>query len=161
MLMKMPARSRVYAICARYMGVRVGVDTQRWQVVVDDTLERHRRHQTILSGLRDVLLSPQGALTGMMLPHLTGLCGAIAIRPTVGRAPIYSPMAEDFEDQLRGLARGTSQIIPFATVSQFQEVIDQLIETSEPAMPLSYNPQKLAGVESAIGSSTMLEEQDE
>ena len=161
MLMKMPARSGVYAVCVRYMGVRVGVDTQRWQVVVDNAAERRRRHQAILSGLRDVLLSPQGALTGTMLPHLTGLGGAIAIRPTVGRAPVYSPMAEDFEEQVQGLAKGTSQIIPFATASQFQEVIDQLIEMSEPAMPLSSNLQKLAGVESAIGSSTMPEEQDE
>ncbi|HLV97859.1 MAG TPA: hypothetical protein VKT82_04200 [Ktedonobacterales bacterium] len=160
MLMKVPARSGVYAACVQYMGVRVGVDTKHWQVVVEDD-ERRRRHQAILSCLRDALLSPQGAMTGTMLPHLTGLSGAVVIRPTVGRAPLYSVMAEDFEEQLQGLAKGTSQIIPFATVSQFQEVMDHLIKTTEPAKPGKDNTQKLAGVRSVTGSGMMPEELEE
>lgn len=160
MLMKMPARSGVYAVCVQYMGVRVGVDTQRWQVVVKDD-ERIRRHRAILSCLRDSLLSPAGAMTGTMLPHLTGLSGAVVIRPTVGRAPTYSVLATNFEEQIQNLAKGTSQFIPFATVSQFQEVMDHLIDTTEPAKPREYSVQKLAGIGSVTDSSTMPEEQAE
>ncbi len=161
MLMKVPARSGVYATCVKYMAAGVGVDTHRWQMVVEDDEERHQRHQAILSCLRDALLSPQGAMTGSMLPHLTGLSGAVFICPTVGRAPMVSPLAEDFEGELQGLAKGTSQIILFATVSGFQEVMDHLIATTEPAKLPQYSAQKLAEVGSTTEVRTGLEEQDE
>lgn len=144
MLLKVPARSGVYAACIQYQAVRVGLDLQRWQVVVD-AAERRRRHQAILSCLRDALLSPQGAMTGTMLPHLTGLSGAVVICSTVGRAPLYSAMAENFEEELRKLAEGTSQFIPFATISQFQQIMNQLIEMTEPAMLPEHSPQKQGG----------------
>lgn len=158
MLMKVTARSGIYAVCIRYLAVRVGLETEHWQVVIEDDEERCRRHRAILSCLRDVLLSPQGAMTGTMLPHLTGLSGAVVVRPTVGRAPIYSPLAEDFEEHLRGLANGTSQFIPFANVSGFQEVMDHLIATTEPAKLPPYRWPKLAEAESVTASRKTPEE---
>ncbi len=103
MLMKMPARSGTYALCIRYKSVGIGVDTDKWSVVVTDAKERLRRHRAILSALRDQLLSPEGALTATTLPHLAGLVGAIAVRNSVGRAPLFSPLDASFVAHLSAL----------------------------------------------------------
>lgn len=135
MLMKMPARSGEYALCVRYRGVGVGADTDSWRLVVDDAGERRTRHRAILAALRDALLSPQGAMTATMLPHLIGLSGAVVVRTTAGRAPLYSPLVDGFVAHLTSLAAPSCAVYPFATVVEFQAVMDTLIETSFPCLP--------------------------
>ena len=76
----------------RYTSVGVGVDTDKWPVAILDERQRLNRHRAILSTLHDTLLSPNGAMTAAMLPHLTGLQGAIVVRNAVGRAPVYSAL---------------------------------------------------------------------
>lgn len=104
MLMKMTARSGEYALCVRYKCAGVGLDTDKWRAALTDGQERRTRHRAILAALRDCLLSPQGALTATMLPHLTGLRGAIVARTHAGRAPLYSPLQEDFVERLSALS---------------------------------------------------------
>ncbi len=92
MLMKMPTRSGDYAIIVRYASVGIGVDTDKWRVAIVDEQQRLNRHRAILSTLHDTLLSPDGAMTAAMLPHLTGLQGAIVVRNAVGRASdVFGP----------------------------------------------------------------------
>jgi CRISPR-associated autoregulator DevR family len=136
MLMKMPARSGAYALCIRYKSVGIGVDTDRWRVVVAKAEERARRHRAILSALRDQLLSPDGALTATALPHLTGLMGAIAVRSSVGRAPLYSPLDPDFVARLSTMSDETCQVFPFETADTFKTLLNRLIATSLPCLPL-------------------------
>ncbi len=135
MLMKMPARSATYALCIRYRCVGVGVDTNTWSVALNDETERERRHRAILAALREQLLSPDGAQTSRSLPHLAGLTGAIVIRTTVGRAPMYSPLEDDFVDQLNAMSSKTCHIRGFDSAAQFHEVMESLITTSRPAKP--------------------------
>jgi CRISPR-associated protein Cst2 len=90
MIMKIPARSGEYALCARYRCVGIGADTLRWILFIKDQTLRERRHRAILRALRDSLVSPDGAQVGTMLPHLTGLHGVIMVRTSVGRSPLYS-----------------------------------------------------------------------
>jgi len=135
MLMKMPARSGVYATCVRYKTIGVGMDTEHWTLVVEDQKARRVRHQAILSALADSILSPDGAMTATMLPHLSGLYGAVVVRKGVGRAPIYSPLAEDFVEQLGRLGREICQVIPFEGADAFSAVMTHLNETTEPALP--------------------------
>lgn len=135
MLMKMPARSGIYASCVRYKTIGVGMDTENWRLVVKDPQERRVRHQAILSALEDAFLSPDGALTATMLPHLSGLYGAVVVRKTVGRAPIYSPLSEDFVERLGRLGRETCQVIPFEGVDAFADTMTRLNATTEPALP--------------------------
>ncbi len=85
MLMKMTARSGEYALGIRYKCAGIGLDTDKWKLVMDDEQERGRRHRAVLTALRDCLLSPQGALTATMLPHLTGLRGAMVVCPSTGK----------------------------------------------------------------------------
>lgn len=135
MLMKMPTRSGEYAWGIRYKSVGVGVDTERWQVVVADPHERLMRHQAILSALRDALLSPEGALTATMLPHLTGLRGAVLVRQIVGRAPVISALDDNFVAHLSAMADETTHVYVFESVERFHQVMTNLIQTTEPALP--------------------------
>ena len=138
MLMKMPSRSGDYALTIRYSSVGVGVDTDKWQVIVRDPEKRRSRHRAILSALRDCLLSPDGAMTATMLPHLTGLQGAIVVRTSVGRAPMFSALCDDFITQLQTLASPTCQVYPFESIASFNVLMNDLIEHSSPCFPASY-----------------------
>lgn len=135
MLMKVPTRSGVYAWCIRYNSAGIGVDTDRWQLVVADSQQRQMRHQAMLSALRDFLLSPQGALTATMLPHLVGLSGVVVVRQTVGRAQIYSALEEDFSTRLCAMADEITRVYPFETADGFYKLMNQLIQTTTPALP--------------------------
>jgi CRISPR/Cas system-associated protein Cas7 (RAMP superfamily) len=135
MLMKMTARSGEYAVCVRYKCAGVGLDTEKWRRALEDEQERRRRHRAVLAALSDSLLSPQGALTATMLPHLTGLRGAIVVRTMVGRAPLYSALQEDFVERLSALADEACTVYPFETVDAFHSSMHALIETSHPCMP--------------------------
>jgi CRISPR-associated autoregulator DevR family len=138
MLMKMPSRSGAYAQAVRYKAAGIGVDTDKWRVVVTDTDQRQRRHRSALSALRDLVLSPSGALTAKMLPHLTGLVGVMTIRTSVGRAPIYSALASDFVEQLTGTASDACIVLPFASVSEFAGLMNDIIERTAPALPAAF-----------------------
>ena len=135
MLMKMPSRSGEYALGIRYYCVGIGADTERRSFLLTDELQRRRRHQAILRALRDTLLSPEGALTATMLPHLTGLVGTIVMINTVGRAPIYSALQPDFIARLQAMQTDTLRVSSFETIDAFYTQMNQLIETSIPATP--------------------------
>lgn len=135
MLMKMTARSGEYALCIRYKCAGIGLDTDKWKLIIDDEQERGRRHRAMLTALRDRLLSPQGALTATMLPHLTGLRGAIVVCPSTGRAPIYSALQDDFITRLSALHSDTCLVSSFETIDAFHMHMRNLIEHTHPALP--------------------------
>jgi CRISPR-associated protein Cst2 len=135
MLITVPVRSGVYAECLRYKPAGVGVDTETWRAIVIDEAQRRLRHQCVLRAMRDSMLSPQGALTSTMLPHLTGMEGAIAIRRNAGLAPLYSGLQADFIEKLVALADEHCEIRVFRSVSEFATIMNELLEHSIPAMP--------------------------
>lgn len=135
MLMKTSVRSGDYALCVRYRAVGIGADTDRWRLIVHDEAERLRRHRAILHALRDCLISPEGALTSATLPHITGLTGAVMVRNTAGRAPLYSPLADEFVSQLLALTTPSCAVYPFETMAGFHATMEGLIERSVPAIP--------------------------
>lgn len=138
MLMKIPARSGDYALLVRYTSVGIGVDTYRWRVAIVDEQQRRKRHRAILSALRDALLSPDGAMTVTILPHLTGLEGAIVVQSDVGRAPMYSALKDDFVTRLVAMQGDTCLVYPFAPVEAFHAIMQDLIASSAPYLPASY-----------------------
>lgn len=135
MLMIKYARSGQYALGIRYTPALVGVDSDTWQVMIDDEAERGRRHRSVLEALRDLMLSPSGALTATMLPHLTGLYGAVVVKSSAGRAPMYSALEADFVERLAGIEINDCQMIQFKTVDEFSKIMFNLIKTSLPALP--------------------------
>jgi CRISPR-associated protein Cst2 len=135
MLMKMPTRSGVYAINVRYKSVSIGVDTDAWDIVVLNNDERYRRHRAVLAALRDQVLSPIGALTSTMLPHLVGLEGVIAVQTRVGPAPILSALDPTFMNQLVDMATDDCQIFLFRSAVEFAALMNQLMAVSHPCLP--------------------------
>ena len=138
MLMKMPARSGDYALAVRYMSAGIGVDTDRWRVAIEDDGLRLSRHRAILAALRDTLLSPDGAMTATMLPHLTGLRGAIVVRSAVGRAPLYSALVQDFVERLCAMEGGSLLVFPFETIDAFHAIMEHLLTASAPSLLASH-----------------------
>lgn len=136
MIMTKPARSGVYALCIRYSAVGVGMDTYKWRFIVRDAAERKRRHEANLSALRDQIVSPEGAQTAIMLPHLAGARGAIVVRTTAGRAPYYSALDPGFVAHLMAMADDTCSVMPFETVEEFWAIMNRLIAESVPSAPM-------------------------
>lgn len=147
MLMTFPVRSGEYALLIRYRCVGVGADLVRWTLLVTDEQERLRRHQAILCALRDTLISPDGALTATMLPHLTGLVGILAVNRGIGRAPLYSPLQEDFRERLQAMRHDSLQMSSFDTVDAFFHCMNALITHSRPARLPRWNSTPISGAE--------------
>ena len=138
MLMKIPARSGVYALTIRYTCAGIGADTRQWQLLVTDPTCRLKRHRALLSALRDLLVSPSGAKMGTMLPHFTGLRGAIVERTSIGRAPSLSALDEAFISKLSMMEDPTYHVVPFDNVGTFYQLMNQLIATTSPALHSSW-----------------------
>jgi CRISPR-associated autoregulator DevR family len=138
MLIKMSARSGAYAQTIRYKAVGIGVNTETWRVLVADEEQRQKRHCAVLSAIRDLTLSPSGAMNAGMLPHLTELVGIVTIRSSAGRAPIFSALANDFQMQLASTASATCIVLPFNNVSEFAALMNGVIEGSVPALPATF-----------------------
>lgn len=153
MIIRVPSRSGQYAGLVRYKAVGIGMDLHSWRLFVGDQAERRRRHMVVLSALRDQLLSPSGAMTATMLPHLRGLEGVIVVKTSAGRAPVYSPLEDDFVARLQSLCGESCQFLPFSSVDGFHLVMQRLIESSVPATPRSHTRQTTsAGAAAAIAA---------
>jgi len=135
MLMKLTSRSGIYALCIRYHCVRIGVDTEQWQLAVDNEQERLKRYRAALRAVRDMFTSPEGARTATMLPHLTELSGAIVLCGKAGRAPVYSALADDYLTRLQAMQGEECQIYTFETIDGFYRHLTHLSGTSAPALP--------------------------
>lgn len=135
MLMKLTSRSGIYALCIRYHCVRIGVDTEQWQLAVDSEQERLKRYRAALRAVRDMFTSPEGARTATMLPHLTELSGAIVLCSKVGRAPVYSALADDYLTRLQAMQGEECLIYSFETIDGFYKHLTHLSVASEPALP--------------------------
>lgn len=137
MILRSSCRSGAYALCIRYKCAAVGVDTYSWQPLIEED-ERLRRHQCVLRALRDQILSPDGARTTGMLPHVTGVRGAIVLRSRIGRAYICSPLRQDFVEQLKAAAAATSDssvVLCFDKFEDFARHMEYLIAHSVPCTP--------------------------
>jgi hypothetical protein len=65
---------------------------------------------------------------------MTGLRGAIVVKTSAGRAPLYSALEEGFVDKLLAMSTGSCQVFPFEDIVGFHAVMTRLIDTSEPAV---------------------------
>jgi CRISPR/Cas system-associated protein Cas7 (RAMP superfamily) len=140
MLMKMSVRSGAYAVLIRYTCVGIGADTEKWELVVPDQSQRTRRHVAVLTALRDQLVSPSGAQTTTILPHLTGLRGVLVLRTGVGRAPCYSPLDPSFQERLTRMTDPTCRVHLFDGVDSFYHLMQEMITTTVPAHHPAWMP---------------------
>lgn len=141
MIIRSSCRSGAYSMCIRYKSVGIGVDTNTWQLLVEDESDRRKRHQCVLRALRDQVLCPDGARTAGMLPHLTGIRGAIIVRTQVGRPFMLSPLRADFMEQLDRAVSRTSEpglLLQFEDLEEFTIHMEYLVAHSLPSTPHKY-----------------------
>lgn len=143
MIYKVPARSGRYALIVRFTSANIGVDTDSRRLVITDNNIRAKRHKAVLLALRDLFLSPSGAATAKLLPHTSGLSGAIVVRTAVGRAPTYSPLEADCVDTLDELCKLEAEsclMYKIKSIVDFSQCISELAANSTPfRMPVRYS----------------------
>jgi CRISPR-associated protein Cst2 len=133
-----PASSGQYAIVANLELARIGFNdiTQRYAIDED---ARRARCRLLLESLLYTFLEPRGAMRNTQNPHIVALEGVVALSRSSVPAPTVSPLRRDYREQLEGIAssleplhKGTLELKPFGSLSEFAQVMAELIESEAP-----------------------------
>lgn len=128
-----PASSGVYAFVAMLDLSRIGWNDITMQREISDRAWR-ARGSAALTALFHTVAMPGGAQRNTQLPHVLDVQGALAV--SVARMPpvIYSPLAEDFVDQMARIAmafgRSGSEhfVLPFGDLGELGRLLTGLSE---------------------------------
>lgn len=123
-----PASSGQYAFVAQLALHRVGYNDITAQPVITGE-SRRKRAWAALEALYLTLAAPSGAQRNTQLPHLQGAHGVVCA--SFGPVPpvLYSPLEDDFADQMRGIAAAFGRqerdlaLIEFTSVGALGEVL--------------------------------------
>ncbi len=133
--MTVNVRSGMYAYMIRYLAYGVGADIKFRKLYIKDEEERLKRHVAALNTLRDIIITPVGAMTARMSPHLTALKGVIFIVPKVGSAPTMSGLDENFIERSQRMTSDNLFVYTFDSVDSFYSLMNEIIKYSYPAKP--------------------------
>jgi CRISPR-associated protein Cst2 len=127
-----PASSGEYAFVGSFDLARIGVNDVSWKPVVglDD---RRRRARMVLEALFRTVANPGGAQRNTQLPHVESAEGAICIARSSLPPALWSPLAEDYRDQMESIASafnrdiGDLEVRRFDTIGRLGELLTQLV----------------------------------
>jgi CRISPR-associated protein Cst2 len=127
-LFKRPASSGQYAFVAQLALSRIGYNDISAKVVLDGPT-RASRARTALEALYLTLSAPSGAQRNTQLPHLQGAHGAVCF--SFGAVPpvLYSPLQDEFKDQMAEIAAAFNwrerdlALVEFQTVAELGEIL--------------------------------------
>ena len=132
-----PASSGIYAIVCHIDLARIGYNDIR-QTYVPGVSEQQRalRASLLLESVMHTFVQLNGAMRSTQLPHLVRLEGALSYSLGVLPAPLVSPLAEDYRNEMYDVGRvvgnGRIQTQSFDTLSQFATSIHQLVNEAQP-----------------------------
>ncbi|HEU5102316.1 MAG TPA: DevR family CRISPR-associated autoregulator, partial [Roseiflexaceae bacterium] len=131
-----PASSGQYAIVCHLEFGRIGYNDIRQQYALAPE-ERSRRGVAVLESLLHTFVQLNGAMRSAQLPHLVALEGAISYSTTILPAPLISPLAPDYAQQMaqvgKALGGGDGVTVePFGSLGQFAELIHNLMASAQP-----------------------------
>ncbi|HEY77061.1 MAG TPA: DevR family CRISPR-associated autoregulator [Thermoflexia bacterium] len=132
-----PASSGVYAAVATFELARIGFNDISQTYPIDEE-ERLRRYRAFLESVLYTFVEPSGAMRGTQNPHIVAFEGVITISHDVLPAPTISPLAEGYQDQIRGIAEaldgegGRLEVEPFEDMAKFAAIMRGLIEETRP-----------------------------
>lgn len=133
-----PASSGIYAVVSHYEISRIGFNdiTRRYTV---DGEARLARYKALLESVLYTFVRPSGAMLAAQLPHIVAFEGAVTYTTQVLPAPTVSPLNPTYleeisrvADVLKEIRSGAVEVAPFAALSEFAEVMRELMETSTP-----------------------------
>lgn len=133
-----PASSGQYAFVAMLELNRIGRnDVTRQAVVADDA--RRARMQAALQALFLTVAMPDGAQTNTQLPHMQGAEGAVSFSTSTLPPVLFSPLADDFAEQMEACARAFGRsdrdlsVVRFANIGELGAILSGLADSLAPA----------------------------
>jgi CRISPR-associated protein Cst2 len=134
-----PASSGQYAVVVHIEAARIGFnDFSRESPLLAD--ERTKRYKALLKSVLFTLLEPNGAQRNTQLPHIIGFSGVISLSTSACPAPTVSPIAEDYQQQIKQICSAVNEIVgstegdkqsvssvEFGNMSAFTSEIQKLI----------------------------------
>lgn len=128
-----PASSGEYAFVGSFDLARIGVNDVSWKAVVP-THGRQRRARLVIEALFRTLANPGGAQRNTQLPHVEAVEGAVCV--SYGSLPpaVWSPLADDYRDQMDSIASAFNRsgrdlgVRRFDTVGQLGGILTALAD---------------------------------
>ena len=131
-----PASSGQYAIVCHLEFGRLGYNDIRQQYALS-TEERCRRGAALLESLLHTFVQLNGAMRSAQLPHLVTLQGAVSYTTKLLPAPLISPLAPDYAEQMSQIGKAIGggsgvTVESFQSLGAFAELIQNLSISAEP-----------------------------
>ena len=131
-----PASSGKYAIVCHLEFGRIGYNDIRQQYALA-LEERTRRGAALLESLLHTFVQLNGAMRSAQLPHLVALEGAMSYSTTMLPAPLISPLAPDYAQQMAQIGKALGggdgvTVESFGSLGQFAELIQSLTTSAQP-----------------------------
>lgn len=104
-----PVNSGIYAFIMNIDFNRIGFNDITREYTIDEA-ERKKRALALLDAVSASLIKPTGAMRNTQLPHIAGFQGAIAVSKTSIPAPSISPLLEDYQDEIKGIAENLNRL---------------------------------------------------
>ncbi len=114
-----PASSGIYTMVLNLDLFRVGRNDISMKYVLDKE-SRAKRIETLLASVASSFIKPTGAMRNTQTPHIINLEGVIAYSMKTVPAPMVSGLAEDYQNEIDGMAESINRLYPKAiTVLKF------------------------------------------
>jgi CRISPR-associated protein Cst2 len=132
-----PANSGIYAVVCNVELSRIGYNEIRQEYALAVSAEqRILRAATLIESLLHTFVQLNGAMRSTQLPHLVSFEGVLSYSTKVVPAPLVSPLADTYDDQIRDVAQalgfGDDQILSFADLGAFANRMRDLLNDLQP-----------------------------
>lgn len=103
-----PASSGIYALVCNLDLYRIGLNDITREYV--EGVDRVARAKALIQALAATLVKPAGAQRNTQNPHIVGCEGVVAVSRSSLPAPMLSPLADTYQDEVEGCARALNKI---------------------------------------------------
>jgi CRISPR-associated protein Cst2 len=126
-----PTRSGVYAVVSLFQPWRIGLNEINYEYAIDNE-PRLVRYRLGLEAYKNMLQRGDGAMTSTRLPHIEVVEGVIAVSRRNAPAPVFSPLRDDYGQQLEALAASNGRLTlhRFSTVGEACGILDELAKST-------------------------------
>lgn len=137
-LFRRPASSGSYALVAQLDLTRIGLNDISLKQVLNDA-DRGSRQAAAIEALYWTVALPEGAQRNTQLPHVIAITGAVGVSTSTLPPVLYSPLAEDYRDQMEKIAAAFGRlnrdqfIVPFESAAGLGEILAGLAGRVRPS----------------------------
>lgn len=129
-----PASSGVYALVCNLDLWRIGVNDITRKRAIPEEAQRARAAAAVRA-LAATLIKPAGAQRSTQNPHIVGCEGVLSFSRTSLPAPLFSPLSDNYVEQVEGIASALNAMVPsavqvkrFGTLSEAVSLLTLLAE---------------------------------